>query len=138
MRPNPNIRQYAVEQARMLLRRLAYQANRFLQNTDAGAVHDLRVAARRFGQCLRVFGCFFPRKERKVRRRLRELMSLSSEVRNRDIALGLIERAGVTEGSELVRSLAGERAKAERDLVGLIEAWRRRGFSRRWRAQLEL
>jgi CHAD domain-containing protein len=139
MKASPNIRKYALDHARALLRRLAYQANRTLQNGDAECVHDLRVAVRRFGHCLLVFAQFFPRQRaRKISRRLRKLMGLAAEVRNRDVALGLLAHAGVPAGSALARRMAGERARAGRELLALIESWQRRDFSRRWRARLEL
>ena len=139
MKPDPNIRKYALDQTRALLRRLAYQANRTVQNGDADCVHDLRVSVRRFGHCLRVFAQFFPhQKEKKILRRLRKLMDLAAEVRNRDVALNLLGEAGVPAGSAMEKHLAEERAQAERELLALVEAWQHRDFSRRWRAQLEL
>lgn len=139
MKPDANIRKFALDEARVLLRRLAYQVNRVLKNGDPDCIHDLRVAVRRFGQCLRVFAQFFPKpREKKIRRRLDKLMDLAAEVRNRDVALALLAEAGVRAGGATSRKLAQERAEVERQLLALAERWQRRDFSRRWRVQLEL
>jgi CHAD domain-containing protein len=102
-------------------------------------VHDLRVAIRRLAQCLRVFGQFFPRREtRRIRRALKEMVDLASEVRNRDIAAELIARAKIGPESELPRRLAQERGAAHKVLVMELKQWARSNSSRKWRSLLEL
>jgi len=133
------IRDHAVGQASALLRRLAFQANQTAHLSDAGSVHDLRVSIRRLGQCVRVFGQFFPRQsEKKFQRRLNAVMDLASAVRDRDIAMDLLAAARVRSDSAMVRVLSEERAGAERALVAALERWSRRGFQKKWRSRLEL
>jgi CHAD domain-containing protein len=136
---NVLIRDYAAGQASTLLRRLAFQANRTARLSDAGAVHDLRVSVRRLGQCLRVFGQFFPRESgKKFQKRLSAVMDLASAVRDRDIALELLAAARIPSDSALVQVLSQERAGAERSLAATLERWSRRGFQKKWRSRLEL
>lgn len=138
MKSTMGIRKHALDQARMLLRRLAYQVNRAARSADPDCVHDLRVAIRRFTQCLRIFAQYFPAaKEKRVRKRLKKIMDLAAAVRNCDVALGLFEEAGVTRAAA-VETLKRQRDAAEGRLVETLERWRRRDFSRKWRTQLEL
>jgi CHAD domain-containing protein len=134
-----NMRDYVRLQTRILLRHLASQVNRTARAGDADAIHDLRVAVRRLSRCLRVFAQFYPGHSWKpVRRRLAGLMSACGGVRDRDIAIALLEMAGVPPGSPLVRQLDAERRAAGRDLRRELRRWKKRGFSRQWRARLEL
>ena len=73
---------FAVDSATKLLERLAFQIHHVRQNGDVEAVHDLRVAIRRFGQSLVLFKDVFAGKDvKKIRRRLKELMKLTNEPR---------------------------------------------------------
>lgn len=133
------IRNYALEQGSTLLRRLAFRISRAPKLQDPESIHDLRVAVRRFQQYLRVFHQFFPRGEMKrIRRRLRKIMNLSAEVRNRDIALELLRQAGAPADGNLRTKLARQRQKTVRHLAGGLEEWRGRDPSRKWRLRLEL
>ena len=106
---------------------------------SAGAIHDLRVAVRRFGQSLAVFASLLPPKEvKKIRKRLSRVMDLAGAIRNRDIALELLAEAGVEKSSPLVRKLAAERVEAERKLAEKVKRWQQSGFSAKWRAALQL
>src|ERR1051326_4630890 len=92
----PTMREFALLQTAVLLRRLAFEVNRTAKNGDHTAVHDLRVAIRRFSRSLQVFGQFYrdgPRK--KIRGQLADLMDAAAGVRDRDIALELLAEAGV-------------------------------------------
>lgn len=133
------MRKHGLDQARVLLRRLAYQVNRVSRSAGAGEIHDLRVAIRRFGQCLRVFAQFFPdAKPKRIRKRLRKVMGLAAVVRNCDVALELAREAGLGEGTAVARAVARQREEAAARLVETLGRWEGRDFSRRWRAQLEL
>ena len=133
------MRDYAAGQTATLLRRLAFQANWAARRGDPESVHDLRVSIRRLGQCLRIFGQFFPREsEKKSQHRLRTVMDLASAVRDRDIAMELLAAARIPSDSALVTVLSQERAGAERALVARLERWRRRGYQVKWRSRLEL
>jgi CHAD domain-containing protein len=133
------MRDYAQLQTAILLRRLAYQLNRADRNGDAESIHDLRVAIRRLGRCLRVFAPFFPDGSwKKVRGQLADLMQAAGRVRDRDIALQLLAEAGIPPRAAIATRLAGERRKASRELLLEIRRWKARSFSRKWRSRLEL
>jgi CHAD domain-containing protein len=126
-------------QTGILLRRLASQVNRTARTGDADTVHDLRVAIRRLSRCLRVFAQFYPgRSWKRIRRRLADLMEACGSVRDRDIAIALLEKAGVPAASPLVRQLDAERRAAHRALRRELLRRKARGFSRRWRVRLEV
>ena len=133
------MREYVRLQTGMLLRGLASQVNRAARTGDAEAIHDLRVAIRRLSRCLRVFARFYPaRSWRPMRRRLSELMDACGGVRDRDIAIELLEKAGVPPASPLVRRLDQERRAADEELRRELRRWKKDGFSRRWSVRLEL
>lgn len=133
------IREFACRQAAALLGRFAFELHRSLQAGDPEAVHDLRVSIRRFNQALCVFAAFFPaRAVKKIRRRLRSILDAASQVRDRDIALELIDRAGLPPDAPLRAALEARRAEAERALKDLLKDCESRGLSSRWRSRLHL
>jgi CHAD domain-containing protein len=137
-RPATGIREHALSQTATLLGRFAFEVNRASKGLDPDAVHDLRVSIRRFRQCLRVFEQFLPDKRpKRIRRRLKEILDLAAEIRNRDIALALFTEAGAP-GSPLLAGIAEERDRAEQALADALRRWRRRDFSQKWRTQLGL
>ena len=132
------IQTYAIDQGTKLLRRLAHRLNQAASSPDPDAVHDLRVAIRRFQQFLRVFCQFLPdRTARKIRRRLRKIMKSAGEVRNRDIAAMLLKETDSRSSLELSTSLARRRLQAEQDLVGLLNRLQKSDFERKWHAKLQ-
>jgi len=133
------MREYVRLQTGILLRSLASQVNRTARTGDAGAIHDLRVAVRRLSRCLRVFAQFYPgRSWKQMRRRLADLMDACGSVRDRDIAIELLEKAGVPAASALVRQLDAERRAADEELRRELRRWKDRGFRRQCWARLEL
>ena len=137
--PPVSMRVFARQQTRTLLRRLANQVNRASQPGDPEAIHDLRVAIRRFSRSLRVFSQFLPGgKARRVRRQLRDVMDLAAAVRDRDIALELLQEARVPARSLLAASLRRERQAAEQKLIAAARRLGQRDFSRKWRVWLRL
>jgi CHAD domain-containing protein len=133
------MRVYAQQQTRTLLRRLAYQFNQTERQGDADSVHDLRVAIRRFTQCLRVFQQFFPKGEaRMIRHKLKPVMQAASDVRDHDITLDLFEGAGLPKKSKSGAGVHKQRKQAEKKLMDVIHSSSRDNFSRKWRTKLEL
>lgn len=111
--------------------------------TQAGvsAIHRVRVGVRRFSQTLIVFEQFLPTAAvKKVRRRLKKLMRLSSAVRNCDIALeflgGHLESSSARESMQA--RLTRERLEREAEFAALLERWHTREFASKWRAALKL
>lgn len=134
-----NIRKYAQGQASTLLRRLAFQMRATAESGDPDSVHDLRVAIRRFTQCLRVFRQFFPRGEvNKIRRNLASIMDACGEVRNRDIALELAAKADDAAHPKLAPTFTRQREQEQHKLLTAVRHWMARDLSQKWRAKLEL
>ena len=137
--PPVPMRVFARRQTRTLLRRVANQLNRASQPAGPEAVHDLRVAIRRFSRCLRLFSQFLPRgKAKRVRRQLRDVMDLAAAVRDRDIALELLKQARVPARASLAVTLRRERREAGLKLRAAARRLGQRDFSRKCRAWLRL
>ncbi|MGA2325412.1 MAG: CHAD domain-containing protein [Bryobacteraceae bacterium] len=137
--PGIAIRKFALQLASALLRRFAFEVNRASKPGNPEAIHDLRVSIRRLTQCLRLFARFFPRGEAKrIRRELKALMTQAAQVRNRDIALELLRRAGIRPPAPVLARLAQEREREHRLLVEGLQLWSRRGSFKKWRSQLDL
>jgi len=133
------MREYVRERGATLLRRLAFRINRAAKLHDADSIHDLRVAIRRFDQCLRTFAAFFRSgHKKKIRRSLRKIMNLCGEIRNRDIAQDLLKAAGVAASSSISTRLSSERKQAQHELREMLDRWNKRDLSRKWTAKLGL
>jgi CHAD domain-containing protein len=119
------------------LKKLEDELRRAAQNPeDQDAIHDLRVAIRRFQQCIRMFAQFFePAKIKKIKRRLRKLMDLCGAARNYDIGFEVLKEAGVDD-PHVVAAMEKERGRANKELVRGLPSWRKRQTTRRWRAEL--
>ena len=100
------------EEGSKLLRKPVFHLNRAALSYDPDSIHDVRVAIRRFQHFLHVFEQFLNRrKEKKIHRQLREVMKLSGEVRNRDIAAALLKQAGGANHSQPSMTLARQRKR---------------------------
>ena len=130
---------YANEQASARLGKLAFQVQAAARSMDADAIHDLRVAIRRFNQSLTVFAALYPKREaKKIRKRLGRVMEVAGEIRDRDIALEFFAEAGVRPEDPLSARIAGERKLTERTLAEKVTRWNRTNFSAKWRSALQL
>jgi CHAD domain-containing protein len=133
------MKQFAHSQVSTLLRRLAAQVKRTAEVADAESVHDLRVAIRRLSRALRSFAQFFPGKRwKRIRAELSNLMDAAAAVRDSDVALELIEKAGAAQRSRVALALQARRREAEAGLREELQSWQGRGFAREWREALEL
>jgi len=133
------MRDYVRLQTAILLRRLAYEVGKSAKSLNADSIHDLRVSIRRLKVCLRLFAQFYPgRSAKRIRRQLERMMEIAGGVRNLDIALELLGKAGVSAKVAAVRHLREERRKAANRLAREVRLWKIQGFSRKWRARLEL
>jgi hypothetical protein len=142
--PSLEIRRFAQEQAARRLDRIVSEVKHILQLPPAAdesvdAVHDFRVATRRFRAVLDTFPDFFPKAERrKVRKAIRTAFALAGEVRNHDIAMSLIQESPINGPVSVTQLLRQDRVGCERRLRGELRVWVRRDFSARWRKQLNL
>jgi CHAD domain-containing protein len=133
------MRYFAQLQVRTLLRRLAAQVKRTAGSADADAVHDLRVAVRRLSRALRSFAQFFPGKSwKRIRKRLSGLMHLAAAVRDTDVALDLLEKAGAAKRARVTLAVQRRRRESEAHLRRELHDWVTANFAREWRGDLEL
>jgi CHAD domain-containing protein len=130
------IRDYAMEQMNHLLTNLAFQVHRAGKLPGPDEIHDVRVSIRRFSQGLILYAGFFPKWEvKKVRKRLKRMMTLTSEIRNRDIALEfLADHKQVKHRKRLVK----ERLTFQAQFAQMVTRWTGRDFSAKWRNSLSL
>ena len=116
--------QFATRHTRALRRHLALQINRAIKSCDARAVHQVRVAIRRFTQAVAVYKPCFPAKDlRKSRRRLKKIMFAAGEVRNCDVAHKYLLRWRIPHADRLQSKLASRREDAARVLVAELKRW---------------
>ncbi|HTB12138.1 MAG TPA: CHAD domain-containing protein [Bryobacteraceae bacterium] len=131
-------RSFAVEQAQAQLKHLTVQISRGVKSCSAGAVHDVRVAIRRFTRAVAVCRPYFHAADlRKNRKRLKKIMTEAGDVRNCDIALKFIVRFRVPQAPALRSKLRSRRTELARLLVADLRKWRERGSSVKWRATLK-
>lgn len=130
------MREFVFEQSRQLLGKLGQQVELAAAAQDADTIHDLRVSIRRFSQALLLFPDFFPAAEcRKIRKHLKQMMRLTSQVRNRDIAQEFLEGGSRT---ELMATLQRDRSKHASAVVGEIEEWKQHEYLAGWKSVLAL
>src|SRR4051812_10445360 len=92
--PSVTFRAFSVATVGDLLGDAAEAMLKAAESPDAEAVHKLRVSIRRFQQGLRLFSQFLARRgTRQIRRELKSIMGPAGELRNFDIAIGLVRRA---------------------------------------------
>ncbi|SPE37284.1 hypothetical protein SBA3_2610016 [Candidatus Sulfopaludibacter sp. SbA3] len=133
------MRKYVQQQTAALLQRLATQVNRAAGTGSPDAIHDLRVAIRRLSRGLRVFAPFYRDDSWKsIRRELRRVMQMAGTVRDRDIAVGCLAKAGVEKGAAIVTRLRAERRRANREFLDEIRGWKELGIARQWLRRLEV
>jgi CHAD domain-containing protein len=131
-----SIHDYAVEQMNRLLTTLAYQVHRAAKKPGPDEIHDLRVSVRRFSQGLELFADFFPKWEvKKIRRMLKRVMSVTSNIRDRDIALDFLKEGGHNAHQSRVQR---ERSAYQRQFSELLRRWSAQDFSTKWRNGLSL
>jgi len=131
-----SIRDYAIDQVNHLLTRLAFQVHRAAKEPGPDEIHDLRVGIRRFSQGLSVFRDFFPPWEvKKVKKRLKRMMKITSQIRDRDITIEFLAEVKHTTHRQRFER---ERAAYEREFSEMVRRWSARDFSAKWRIGLSL
>src|SRR5260370_408828 len=129
-------RRFAVEQADKLIGQLAFQISRTQKSHDPAPVQDLRVAIRRFAQVFILFRACFPAKDvKKIRLRLKEIMTQAGEVRDCDIALKLLSKSKLEEADTLKARFKSRRKEAERILLGTLRRRKEPETALKWRAK---
>lgn len=136
MTATPGMRDYALDQMNHLLTRLAFQIHRAAKVPGPEEIHDVRVSIRRFSQGLLLFEDFFPSWEvKKIRRRLKRMLKLTSEMRDRDITLEFLASLKETRHRP---HLVKKRLALQREFSQMARRWNTRDFSAKWRNGLSL
>lgn len=121
---------FAREQFRSQLGDLREELTRARRDSDENAVHDVRVAIRRFSQVLSVFARLLPAdKAKAVRKKLRSLMAAAGKTRDLDVALELI---GARAPVSLRKTLAACRWKAAAKLERRLHRALAGDWPRKW------
>lgn len=137
--PHRRLPSYVRDLSAARLHKVQQEMRRLTGSTTPEDVHALRVAVRRFQSCLRTFHSLFPKKEgRKVRERIRKLMSLTADVRDRDIAVSLGVESGLPVEGLLLRTWREEREEALQRLLSTLHRMDAKGTPDKWRKRLEL
>jgi CHAD domain-containing protein len=134
--PASDARQFAVEQANNHLKHLTLQMNRAIKSCSAGAVHDVRVAIRRFSQAVAVCRSYFDAADLPKNRRIKKVMNGAGEVRNCDIALKFVAKFREPHAIHLRAKLQGRRKESATLLVADLRKWKDRRMPVKWRAAL--
>jgi CHAD domain-containing protein len=106
---------------------------------DPATAHDLRVAIRRFQQCLEMFdGLFAPKPAEKLRKRLRKLMDLCGAKRDYDVGLEVLAEAGLPPYHSVTIKFRRRQVSGSRALARRLARKSSRDDGDRWRKQLRL
>jgi CHAD domain-containing protein len=139
MKPAP-ISRYALAQTRLRLERVTATLRKAARRPeDPRLNHDLRVAIRRFSQCLRTFrGMFEAAPVKKMRKRLGQLMDLCGAKRDYDVGLQVLDAAGLPPDRAAVLKFKEHRDIALRALAHYVSRKHNRTMADNWRKQLRL
>jgi CHAD domain-containing protein len=130
--PGITIREYALATIAKRVRTAAKAIERVAESPDEEAVHKMRVSIRRLQQAIRVFRQYLRKRGvKRVRADLKRLMDPAGELRNLDIALGTMRRAGCRLGEMKERRIVAKHA-----LTAAITTLAGRHVARRWSGQL--
>src|SRR5579871_6167025 len=119
-----------------LLTRLTFEIHRAAKTPGPAEIHDVRVSIRRFSQGLLLFKDLFPSWEvKKIKKRLKRMMRLTSEIRNRDITLEYLTKEKQTRHRA---RLVKQRLALQKEFSEMVTRWNAREFSAHWRTGLSL
>ena len=130
---------FAAEALAARFAKLSSQAARCAATPDADAVHDLRVAIRRFSQALRIFrGLLDARAAKSMRRQLTRVMEAAAVVRDLDVGMERLASEGVPERHPILEEMRAGRARDELALRGRLLLLASREPERAWPPLLEI
>jgi len=129
---------FARAQTRLRLKGVSAAVRRATKRPEEPeTAHELRVAIRRFLQCLRMFdGLFTARSVEDVRKPIRKLMSLAGAKRDYDIGLQVLEEAGLRPQSAVMLEFREKRDRELKALARYLGRWKIRRDAELWLEQL--
>lgn len=120
------------------LTKLVEQAEHCLETPDPDAVHDLRVAIRRFSQALRIFRQLLdPKAVQPMRRALKRVMDAAAAVRDLDVGMERLIAEGLPEPHAVLEEMRAERRRGELALRGWLLLLKSEEPERAWRPCLQ-
>ena len=134
----PRLIRFVRAQARQRLEDVLTEIDKAAKHPeDPEAIHDLRVAIRRFTQCVRAFRTVFdPGPIKKLRRRLHKIMDHCGEVRTCDVALSILKHTRLKSGV-LATEIQSQRVDAENALRHYLKE-QRHGKASEWKLKLRV
>jgi CHAD domain-containing protein len=135
--PQP-LSKFALVQTRARLKRVTTQIGRATRHPKTPeTAHDLRVAIRRFTQCLRTFHDLLdPGPVKKMRKKLRKLMGLCGAKRDYDVGLEVLAEAGLPADHPAFARFQEHRDQGMRELAQALQKKRKWDVAGQWRKQL--
>ncbi|MCX6593331.1 MAG: CHAD domain-containing protein [Acidobacteria bacterium] len=128
------VARFAQRQAADRLRRVIAEVEQTLRSPDEEAVHQLRVSSRRLRAALDIFRPYFAPPERaQVKQEIRALFAVAGEVRNRDIACGLLAQ----DAPQTTAYLQQERLLWSMRLTEHLRQMVHQEFGTQWRTAIE-
>jgi CHAD domain-containing protein len=120
------------------LAKLAEQAGRCYATPDPDAVHDLRVAIRRFSQALRIFKTLLDAKAvKRMRRALKRVLDAAAAVRDLDVGMERLIAEGLPEEHAILEEMRAERRRGELALRGRLLLLESEEPERTWRPSIQ-
>lgn len=128
------MREYAIAKTGALLNSAAEAIEHASHTPDEDAVHKMRVSIRRLQQAIRLFKQYLEEDGvTHVKHRLRAIMEVAGELRNRDIAMALVTKAG---GDDT--ELAAQRLAYQKQLETVLKRYAKTHLAQAWREKLGL
>jgi hypothetical protein len=128
------MREFAVTKTGALLEDAVSAIQHAATTPDETAVHKMRVSIRRLQQAIRLFRQYLDADGATyVKDRLRAVMEIAGELRNRDIGIGL-----VTDGGGNTVALSNERLQYKHKLEDHLKRYAKPDLSSSWRRKLGL
>ncbi len=136
----PPLSKFALARTRGRLKRVTTEIARATKHPkNPETAHDLRVAIRRFTQCLRTFDELLdPGPSKKIRKKLRTLMKLCGAKRDYDVGLGVLAKAGLPAEHPTFARFQEHRDRGMRELARALQKKHKWDVTDRWRKQLAL
>jgi hypothetical protein len=129
-----SMREYAVAKTGTLLGEAVAAIQYAAETADEPAVHKMRVAIRRLQQALRLFRQYLKSGGvEHVKTRLRAIMQIAGELRNRDIGIELLADAGAG-----TAEFAKQRLQYNEQLSDLLKEYANPELLAAWRHKLGL
>jgi CHAD domain-containing protein len=129
-----SMREYAVTKTSALLEDAVSAIQHAAKTPDETAVHKMRVSIRRLQQAIRLFRQYLaPAGVEDVKDRLRAVMEIAGELRNRDIAIGLVNDAGGDASHP-----SKQRQEYQLKLDHVLKRYAKRDMASDWRTKLGL